>query len=198
MFGDFVVSAVGKNDPNKQTALKYLLSAFGSTPESFSRTVAELQGALQTFKSLQSSFVSLAKFGSQEMIVEALRSGVLDPKKPATHNNDITYPITEAVRRGDPLIVHTLLSANVPVLVTDQECAGGCGVGSVRRVSPLAEALLAKNAQICLMVIAVHPDLTKDSGYFLNSTFEPSAEMNVFDLARAWGHPDVLRQMKLL
>lgn len=45
---------------------------------------------------------------------------------------------------------------------------------------------------MALMIIKVHPDLTKDPGYSCTSTFEPAADKTVFDLAQEWSDAEVL------
>lgn len=107
------------------------------------------------------------------MVKEALQAGRIftaayfkllgtpNPNKPSTHASEVAHAVTEAVRRQDTEILQALLDAKVLIfcyvvahlrkvslLVQDVECSGGCGVGSVRKASPLAECLLSKNKPV--------------------------------------------------
>ena len=75
-----------------------------------------------------------------------LRAGYPDPSVPVVHPSETAYPICEAAKRGDADIVAALIAKGVRVDVVGIRSSGGCGVGSLRKATPLAEALLAQYA----------------------------------------------------
>ena len=70
--------------------------------------------------------------------------GVPDPAAPLVHPSETSYAICEAAKRGDIDIIKALIDKKVNINVVGIRSSGGCGVGSLRKATPLAEALLAQ------------------------------------------------------
>lgn len=152
---------------------------------------------MQIWKHMQTSFLDLVKYGTADMVRQALVAGRPDPNTPSTHSAEQTYPITEAVRRGDSGIVREMInSGRVNLLVVDTMCSGGCGIGTSQLTSPLAEAIIQRFKDIAIMIIDAHPDIEADRAFSVKSTFEGDSEKSIIQLANEWGNVEVVEKIR--
>ena len=139
---------------------------------------------MRQWKEMQRSFVELVRCGTPAMVAAAAAADPTAVNTPAVHAHETALPVVEAVRRGDAAVLRALLSAGARLDVQATERTGGCGMETATAASPLAEALVARRPDLALLLVAAHPDLRRDPGYQVTSTFEGNVSRSVLDLAR--------------
>lgn len=138
---------------------------------------------MRQWKEMQRSFVELVRCGTPAMVAAAAAADPAAVNAPVVHAHEAALPVVEAVRRGDAAVLRVLLDAGARLDVQATERTGGCGMETATAASPLAEALVARRADLALLLVAAHRDLRHDPGYQLTSTFEGNVSRTVLELA---------------
>ena len=147
--------------------------------------------AMRQWKEMQRSFVEVVRVGTLPMIEAAVHARPEAVNEPVVRAYETIYAVVEAVKRGDSDIVRCLLRAGAQLTVQATERTGGCGMESTTSVSPLAEALVERRADIAAVLVEAHTDLAHDPGYHVTSTFEGNVSKTVLQLAEEL-HDDAL------